>query len=401
MAVTAGASGFGGSITSSATAAVNFSNVESFADGALVTGTVFNDANNNGTQDAGEAVVGGVTVFLDADNDGQLDAGEAGVRGVTVFLDLDGDGRLDANEPKDATDSTGAYELTTTRTGSFFVRTVLSPVYLRASGFPQVNLSAGGSATADVGLFTNLPPQATPARRLAAGLVRGGKNFVKPFGDDGAELAEREVFVGVATRDVRVAVADVTGDGVEDVVVGTGPGVPAQVVVLDGTTLQEVARLTPFEAGFTGGVFVAAGDVNPDGAADVIVTPDEGGGPRVAAYQGGVPGSFQQIGGFLGIDDVNFRGGARVTIADVNRDGVPDLIVAAGFGGGPRVVVYDGASAPSGRLARLFNDFFMFESTLRNGAFVTAGDLDGEPPSRTARRRPAGSHSGGPPPGPC
>jgi hypothetical protein len=433
------------------------------ASGGTVTGVTFNDANNNGTRDTGEAAVGGVTVFLDVDNDGQLDAGEAsavsgatgaftltsptngtftlravpsagfagssttnvtltggntitadvglrttatttgtvtgfvyadvnpqngrrdagenGVRGITVFLDLDSDGRFDAGEPTDVTDSTGAFTLTTTQTGTFFVRAVLSPGYLRSSGFPSVTLpTTGGPATADIGLFTNLPPQATPARRLAAGFVRGGKNFVKVFGEDGRELAEREVFAGVNTRDVRVAVADVTGDGVEDVIVGTGPGVPAQVVILDGTNLQEIARLTPFEGGFTGGVFVAAGDVTGDGIADIIVSPDEGGGPRLVIYQGGAPGAtgtFQQVASFFGIEDTNFRGGARVAVADINRDGIPDVIVAAGFQGGPRIAVFDGASV-TGLLRHLFNDFFMFESTLRNGAFVAAGDVDGD-----------------------
>jgi trimeric autotransporter adhesin len=152
--------------------------------------------------------------------------------------------------------------------------------------------------------------------------------------------------------------------------------VPTQVVVLDGTNLQEIARFSPFEAGFTGGLFVAVGDVTNDGINDIIITPDQGGGPRVVVYAGGT-GTFTQVASFFGIEDVNFRGGARVSVADINRDGTPDLIVAAGFGGGPRVAVYDGKTILSG-ITRLFNDFFVFEQTLRNGVYVTAGDLDGD-----------------------
>jgi hypothetical protein len=62
----------------------------------------------------------------------------------------------------------------------------------------------------------------------------------------------------------------------------------------------------------------------------------------------------------------------------VNGDGVGDLVVAAGFEGGPRVATWDGRTLPSGDPVRLFNDFFAFEQTLRNGVFIAAGDIDGD-----------------------
>jgi hypothetical protein len=121
--------------------------------------------------------------------------------------------------------------------------------------------------------------------------------------------------------------------------------------------------------------------VTGDGINDVIVSPDEGGGPRVLVFRGGAPGasgSFQQVASFFGIEDPNFRGGARVSVADVNGDGTPDLVVAAGFQGGPRIAVFNGSTVVGGVLTRLFNDFFIFEETLRNGAFITSGDVDGD-----------------------
>jgi hypothetical protein len=66
-----------------------------------------------------------------------------------------------------------------------------------------------------------------------------------------------------------------------------------------------------------------------------------------------------------------------VAVADINGDGYADLIVAAGFGGGPRVAVFDGRSV-FGELKRLMPDFFAFESGLRNGAFIAAGDVSGD-----------------------
>jgi hypothetical protein len=65
-------------------------------------------------------------------------------------------------------------------------------------------------------------------------------------------------------------------------------------------------------------------------------------------------------------------------VGDVNADGRPDLVVAAGFLGGPRIAVYDGTTVLGGTPTRLVNDFFAFEDTLRNGAYVAVGDLNGD-----------------------
>jgi hypothetical protein len=178
------------------------------------------------------------------------------------------------------------------------------------------------------------------------------------------------------TGETRVATGDVNGDGTADLVVGAGPGGPSFVVVYDGKTKGVITTPTIFEPSFTGGVYVAAGDIDGDGKADVIVSPDEGGGPRVVVLS--VQGGNATIANFFGIDDPNFRGGARVAAGDVTGDGRADIAVAAGFLGGPRVAVWDGKQLAAGKLARPFNDFFAFEETLRNGVFVAAGDVNGD-----------------------
>ncbi|WP_202920290.1 Ig-like domain-containing protein [Urbifossiella limnaea] len=194
----------------------------------------------------------------------------------------------------------------------------------------------------------------------ADGSVRG---TVQPFTRDESPFG------------VRVAVADVTGDGVPDVIAGTAPGVPAAVRVLDGVTGATLFSRDVFE-GFTGGVYVAAGDMNGDGKSEIVVTPDQGGGARVLVFDGA---TGTQLASFFGIQDPNFRGGARVAVGDLNADGVADLLVSAGFGGGPRVAGYDGASVAAGQEPKkLFNDFFLFAPDLRDGVFVTVGDVDGD-----------------------
>ncbi len=192
------------------------------------------------------------------------------------------------------------------------------------------------------------------------------------------------------TGGVRVATADVNGDGTLDVIVGSGPGRANEVRVYDGLDSAKVLlSLNPFEVSFTGGVFVAAADFDGDGKSEIIITPDQGGGARVQILA--LTSQFVSSGGdtlelqlgtktvadFFGIDDPTFRGGARAGAGDITKDGTPDLIVSAGFGGGPRIAGYDGKSIGMTPV-KIFADFFAFEETLRNGAFVAVGDLNGD-----------------------
>jgi hypothetical protein len=123
-------------------------------------------------------------------------------------------------------------------------------------------------------------------------------------------------------------------------------------------------------------VYVAAGDVNGDGVPDLVVGAGEGGGPRVRITDGKTGAVLAD---FFAIDDPNFRGGVRPAVGDVNGDGFADLVVSAGEGGGPRIAGFTGKSLrPDQQPVKLFADFFAFEPTLRNGAYPAVGDLNGD-----------------------
>jgi uncharacterized delta-60 repeat protein len=186
--------------------------------------------------------------------------------------------------------------------------------------------------------------------------------------------------IGGFGTNVRVASGDVNGDGFADTILVSGPGTPIRVAVISGddNVTYLAGPFDPFDGDFSGGGFVAAGDFDNDGRAEFVVTPDQGGGPRVTVWSLGADNLPILRGNWFGINDPNFRGGARAGIGDVNGDGVLDLAVAAGFQGGPRVALYNGRTVFGIRPTPMTGDFFAFEQALRNGVYVTIGDVNGD-----------------------
>jgi hypothetical protein len=219
------------------------------------------------------------------------------------------------------------------------------------------------------------PPSLPPRAPLGRTVTDSANGTVRLRNADRTVRATVTPFPGYAGS-LRTAVADFNNDGTDDVAVGTGVGTLARLRVLDGRDgTTELFALTPF-GDFGGGLYVTAGDVTGDGVPDLVVTPDATGGPRVKVIRGG---TFDTVADFLGIDDPEFRNGATAAVGDVNGDGRGDVLVSAGVNGGPRVVLYDGATvAGTGTPAKLFGDFFAFDPTSRFGAYVALGDVDGD-----------------------
>lgn len=175
---------------------------------------------------------------------------------------------------------------------------------------------------------------------------------------------------------IRSVVADFNGDGTPDLAFGAGSGATAAVRILNGRTGRDLVGTTEVLGGFAGGVYLAAADVDGNGRAELAVSADAGGGLRVTVFR--VGRVLTAAANFLAFDDASFRGGSRIALGDVNNDGAADLIVGAGIGGGPRVGVYDGETLLSGSPRSLVPDFFALDPTLRSGVFVTAADVNGD-----------------------
>jgi hypothetical protein len=184
--------------------------------------------------------------------------------------------------------------------------------------------------------------------------VRGGPRVKVFSGRDLSALRDLFAFEPSFRGGVTVAAADVTGDGLADVVVGTGPGGAPRVRVIDGRTGAGVADFFAFDPAFRGGVFVAAADVTGDGIADVVAGPGAGGGPRVRTFDGAALAAAlaaEPVADFLAGAGAD-RGGARVAAKPPAGDRPGAVVV--GSGGRGRVTAYRLPAAPAEQPAELF-----------------------------------------------
>jgi hypothetical protein len=204
---------------------------------------------------------------------------------------------------------------------------------------------------------------------VVTGAGEGAPPHVKVFdGATGAELRSFFAYGGGFTGGVRVATGDVTGDGRADIITGAGPGGAAHVKVFDGATGAEVRSFLAYGSGFTGGVYVAAGDVNGDGIADIVTGAGAGGPPHVKVFDGA---TGSEIGSFLAYP-AEFTGGVSVAVGDVDGDGLADIVTGAGPGSvGGHVRVF------SGRNLALLASFFAYDPSFTGGVMVAAANPEG------------------------
>jgi hypothetical protein len=178
---------------------------------------------------------------------------------------------------------------------------------------------------------------------------------------DGTSLADFFAFDSNQRGGVRVAAADFNGDGKADLVTTAGAGVTTEIKIFDAATGNVLADYTPYTTAFTGGVFIATGDVNGDGTPDVIAGADTGGGPHVQVFDGLTKNNLASFYAYA----PNFTGGVRVGAADINGDGKADIITAAGPGGNAHIRILDGTTQNQ------LDAFFAFDSTFMGGAYVS------------------------------
>jgi hypothetical protein len=168
----------------------------------------------------------------------------------------------------------------------------------------------------------------------------------------------------------RLATGDIDKDGADEIIVGSGLTARPHVVAYEENGFKRGIDFRPFPMDFTGGVDVAGGDTDGDGKDEVIVSQFTNGNTvKVYRYNDArdIIVEFKPFG--------NFNGGVTVTAGDVDQDGKDEIICGASVGGGPLVRVFD--IKPGQALLKPIT-FYAFDPASRSGIDVAAGDIDGD-----------------------
>jgi hypothetical protein len=162
------------------------------------------------------------------------------------------------------------------------------------------------------------------------------------------------------------------------VAVPGSPGRPAEIRLYDGNGDRFIGTVIPFP-GFEGSVNVAMGDVDGDGILDLIVGAGKDHAPEVVVYAGAAirgKGAFgTELARFRAFDAAA-RGGVSVAVAQIDGTTSDNIIVGSGPGVPSEVKVYQSQLASSpGVVPALFSTFKPYGED-RSGVSIATGFVD-------------------------
>jgi hypothetical protein len=232
----------------------------------------------------------------------------------------------------------------------------------------------GGTGNDVVLTVSSIVNPVLPPNFSATGVDFGGGSVVQINYTNGTNLSFY-AYSSAYTGGVRVAIGDVNGDGYADLITGTGVGGGPHIKVFDlrGGQPVTIASFFAFEPTFMGGVYVATGDINADGYADVIVGAGQTGGPRVKVFNGAAGYAINTIAPAMDFFayDPSFTGGVTVSAGNRDTQQGDEVITGAGVGGGPNIRSFNAAG-------QLIDNFFAFSTGITSGIFIAAGYVDSD-----------------------
>ena len=239
--------------------------------------------------------------------------------------------------------------------------------YKMPDNYPvAVTINDAGGSTANATTTATISSAPPPAHLLAVGAAPERDPLVRAYAPNGDLLLNFRAYPKHTTSGVRVATGDVNGDGAADVITAPSSRGRAVVQVFSGVDGHRFMRFRAFVGNFHAGIYVAAGDVDGDGHADIIVGAGEGGRPLVRVFSGATGGRIGQF--FARRQSARF--GVRVAAGDMDGDGRAEIATAGGTGAGNTITIFH---ADGTRVARLRPSL-----RARHGLFLAMGDLNGD-----------------------
>ncbi|MBP3957647.1 FG-GAP repeat protein [Gemmata sp. G18] len=218
------------------------------------------------------------------------------------------------------------------------------------------------------------PPPPVTGQPFAVGTNGGTVAEVTMYNADRTVRFTATPFGSTYTGEARVAVGDVTGDGIADIVVGSNGLMNAQMVIVDGATGKVRPEQFLATNHYYGALSVAVGDVTGDGIADIAVGTT--GDRAVRVYRGG---DYAKLTEFSAGPSTGYWGQTQVALGDLNGDGKADLVVSSLYSTGITVSGFTGTSLRAGSTpAALFSTFSPGAEVSGKGVSLTIGDVNAD-----------------------
>jgi len=258
--------------------------------------------------------------------------------------DLDGDGKAEV--------------VTAPGAGMPVTITVSSGSGAQLGSFPVADMGTAGAFVAVGDVAGDARPE------IVVGAANGSR--IDVFSYDSGVATELAGFAPGLPAGARVAVGDMLGTGKGQIVAASGGGVAPQVAIFDGAGAP-LGGFAPYDATFTKGVSVAAGDVTGDGRADIVLGSGNGARTEVRVVDAAGNVLISPWEAYPG-----FGGALTVATADVDGDGRGDVVTGAA--GGPHVRTFTlRLGRPSG-----LGSFFAYDPSTSGQISVAAADVAGE-----------------------
>lgn len=191
----------------------------------------------------------------------------------------------------------------------------------------------------------------------------GGDSEIKIFNGRGQFLGSFYAYDDKFSGGLNIAAGDINGDGQPEVITGLAAGKIPEVRIFKASGVLE-RQFLAYPKTFRGGVKVEAAMVRSGSGrprADIITAPEKGGGPHIKFFDG----QGNLLSHFFAFNS-NFRGGVNLAKADADNDGLEEIIAAAGPGGAPHVRVFKASG-------KVIGSFYAYEENFNGG--VSAGSI--------------------------
>lgn len=217
---------------------------------------------------------------------------------------------------------------------------------------------------------------------FVVGLGGQAESSIKIFNVAGALVRSWTPFNLGKINAVSLAVGNLDGDGVEEVVAGAGRGGTPQVRIFDDKGQTKFNNgFFGEEVGYLGGVEVAVGDINKDKRQEIIVASAKNKKNIIKFFDY----NGKEVEKSFSFDVTDDFAPGKIAVVDYNQDGANEIMIGASSGNAPYIKIFD-------KTGKLLKEFLAYKDNFLGGINVSLGILDGQPVIITGAGYSGGPH---------